>query len=256
MSEKKKSIIEKFRMSAWDSWWGDFFDVRFYLADKLANVHKESILDVGCGLGIILSEIPGDNLKVGLDISQKTIKIARMMAADSAFVVCDMHRMPFRKNSFNRVIVANSFSRYDFFIDQRIRKEATPKKLLLEIPKIMKRGGYLFLTTPNGGHASYRTNRKVRYHELHRLLSTCFSDFQIHGFNPFPDFITRTLGKVCPTQFMKLLVGLTKFKTFRSRGKFFFAQAHKGSIDLKGGVNSIKMKNHRNDSIDPTISRQ
>ena len=128
MSEKKKSIIEKFRKIAWDSWWGDFFDVRFYLTHKLANVHKESILDVGCGLGIILSEIPRDNLKVGLDISQKTIKIARMMAADSAFVVGDMHHMPFRNNSFNRVIVANSFSRYDFFIDQKIRKEATPKK--------------------------------------------------------------------------------------------------------------------------------
>ena len=231
MSEKNKSIIEKFRKIAWDSWWGDFFDVRFYLTHKLANVHKESILDVGCGLGIILSEIPRDNLKVGLDISQKTIKIARMMAADSAFVVGDMHHMPFRNNSFNRVIVANSFSRYDFFIDQKIRKEATPKKLVLETHRIMKREGYLFLTTPNGGHASYRTNRKVRYKELHGLLSVSFSDFQIRGFNPFPDFIARTLGKVYPTQFMKLLVYLTKFKAFRSRGKFFFAQVHKGSND-------------------------
>lgn len=172
MIEKKKSVVEKFRKIDWGSWWGDFFDVRFYLADKLARIHNKSILDVGCGLGIILSEIPSNNLKVGLDISQKNIKIARMMATDSAFVVCDMHHLPFRKDSFNRVIVANSFSRYDFFIDQRIRKEATPRKLVLEIHRIMKRGGYLFLTTPNGGHPLIKGSKKS--------ATASFTDFYTH----------------------------------------------------------------------------
>jgi len=225
----KESIVNKFKKIDWNSWWGDFFDIRFYLADKLAKMHDELILDIGCGSGIILSEIPSGNIeKVGLDISRKTIEMARMIAADSVFVVCDMHDMPFRDNSFNCVIVANSFSKYDFFIDPRIRKEATPKKLLLEIYRILKRGGCLFLTTPNGGHASYKRKHKVRYRELYRLLSTRFIDFKIQGFNPFPDFITRALGKVCPAQFMKLLVCLTRFKAFGSRGKFFFVQAYKG----------------------------
>lgn len=73
----RKSVINKFKQYAPNLWWGDGLDVRFHIISILRRISHKRILDIGCGIGVILSEIPNTNWKVGLDISKKVLKIAR-----------------------------------------------------------------------------------------------------------------------------------------------------------------------------------
>jgi len=223
----RKQIMVKFRKYAPDFWWGDPFDVRFYLISELKKIREEKILDIGCGPGIILSEITGaDRLKIGLDISKNVLKIAKTIGGDSQFVLGDMHHMPLRDNVFDCIIIANSFSRFDFQIDPKIAEIATPDRLVREVYRILNTSGKLFLTTPNKEHKTYKHASKVDYQTLCSLLQGNFH-FSVCGFNPFP-FSIHPLDKVGLGAFcMKILSILMKIRALKRRGKFFFVQAQK-----------------------------
>lgn len=223
----RKRVIDKFGKYASDYWWGDPFDVCFCLIFKLKKMRNEKILDIGCGPGIILSEISGTNiLKFGLDTSKNALKVAKMIDGDSHFVLGDMHRMPFRDGAFNCAIIANSFSKFDFKIEPKIAGTATPSRLVREVHRILNRAGKLLLTTPNRDHRAYKHASKADYQTLCNLLESYFH-FSICGFNPF-GFSPHLLDKVgLGIFYMEMLRLLMKISALKRRGKFFFVQALK-----------------------------
>ena len=50
-------------------WWGDDYDVRFYLVSKIKKINHQMILDIGGGIGIISSEINSNNTRINVDFS-------------------------------------------------------------------------------------------------------------------------------------------------------------------------------------------
>ena len=58
-------------------WWGDDFDVRFYLSSLIKKISKKRVLDLGGGIGIISSEINKSNYRINLDSSFLDLKTCK-----------------------------------------------------------------------------------------------------------------------------------------------------------------------------------
>jgi len=71
-----KKIFEIFRTVGLNHFYGDFFDSRFYISYLLSKSHTKNMLDIGCGVGVILEAAP-NCFKVGTDISLESLKHAK-----------------------------------------------------------------------------------------------------------------------------------------------------------------------------------
>jgi ubiquinone/menaquinone biosynthesis C-methylase UbiE len=231
----RRRIINKFKQYAPNLWWGDRFDVRFHLISILRKVSHKRILDIGCGIGIILSELSNEtNWKVGLDISRESLKIARKIDRNADFVLGDMHFLPFLNEAFDYVIIANALSTYDFNIDPKMFKTSTPERQIKEAHRVLNNYGTLLLTTPNQKHKLYKNLRKICHEDLCKLLNPYFH-FKIHGFNPIPmAFPERIIDQwIFGELYMKIVEMLVAIPSLKGIGKFFFVKAqHKLASNL------------------------
>jgi SAM-dependent methyltransferase len=162
-------------------WWGDRVDARFLVARAVGSMQGRTILDVGCNAGVILSEIPDGNRRVGIDRSIDAIRLAHQLNPTVPLVVADMFGLPFRESSFDVVLFCGMLEIPD-------REEKA--RVMSEVARVLTASGELFLTTPNRRHLRYKRNRfmsTVSHHELTSLLRPYF-DADVRGFNPFPPF--------------------------------------------------------------------
>ena len=69
------------------------------------------IIDVGCGTGSFMHEITkgltNDSLIVGLDISAKSVKIAKQKIKYAEFIVCDVDALPIKAKVCDMVVLRN-----------------------------------------------------------------------------------------------------------------------------------------------------
>jgi methionine biosynthesis protein MetW len=105
---------------------------------NLIGIHKK-VLDLGCGDGFIMKRIKaiGNNVE-GVEISNNAIKNARK----NGFTVYDC--------SLNDDWSKNIKKKYDvIFAGELIEHIFDTDKLLRNVRKVLKKGGYLIITTPN-----------------------------------------------------------------------------------------------------------
>jgi len=119
----------------------EYFPNRIKLFVKNLPVNfSGKILDAGCGDGTMLSNIKKNNSKIkpyGVDISKKGCEIARKKGIKTR--VADLNnKIPFFKNSFNFVIA-----------HEVIEHLTDPDQFLEECHRVLKKNGYLIITTPN-----------------------------------------------------------------------------------------------------------
>ena len=74
MDNSFQRIKKKFDTFSGKRYWGDDFDVRFYLISQLKKIQNKSILDIGGGIGVISSELEESNYKINLDLSFDDLK--------------------------------------------------------------------------------------------------------------------------------------------------------------------------------------
>jgi len=108
------------------------------ILDEIRALNFESLLDVGCGTGIILSvlekERPSAKL-AGLDLSEKMLEVARRRLSENvALVHGDSENLPFEDASFGIVNCSESFHHYP-----------NPGKVFSEVKRVLKPGGYFVL---------------------------------------------------------------------------------------------------------------
>jgi ubiquinone/menaquinone biosynthesis C-methylase UbiE len=212
LNYSKKRILKKWEKHAPHLYWGPRFDVRFYLVSEvLKHQGFNSILDVGCGPGIILSELK-TSLKVGLDIQKESIEIAKKVDSQGLFLICDMNRLPFKNNIFDAIIAAGIIG-----IPNRKKRRA----LIQEIRRVMRNNGVLFLTTLNGQHKRYNNPNLISYFELRRLLKNFI--YYIRGYNPLP---TQKIFWRIP-KFEKILFFFARLNLPKPKPLFFYVKAIK-----------------------------
>ena len=101
------------------------------------NFFKSTILDVGCGSGMFLSEVAGKaKVVAGVDVSRKLLLKAKKCVAKNVHVVqADADHLPFQEGTFN---VAVSFT-----VLQNMPK---PANTLQEIKRVTTKGGKIAVT--------------------------------------------------------------------------------------------------------------
>lgn len=97
-----------------------------------------SLLDVGCGTGAILSSVPMEIRRCGLDLSEKMIGRAKETLGGAAELkVGDAEALPWRGDEFDAVCCTFSFHHYPH-----------PDRVLAEIGRVLRPGGRLILADP------------------------------------------------------------------------------------------------------------
>lgn len=100
------------------------------------------VLDVGCGSGLLLkklsSQMSKNTLLVGIDSNRWLVRESAKSSTRASVICADAFYIPIRTNTFD----------YCFLIDV-IEHVKRPRELLGGVRRVMKRGGYLIVNTPD-----------------------------------------------------------------------------------------------------------
>ena len=100
-------IKSKFQKIDSRKWWGDDNDVRFFLLNKLKKIENSITIDIGGGVGIILSELNKNNLKINVDLSLSDLLRSKKEFPEIETICASMNYLPIKKNSTQFIICAN-----------------------------------------------------------------------------------------------------------------------------------------------------
>lgn len=118
------------------------------LLQALSPQPCEVILDIGCGDGAVSYRIAKAGAQsVSLDINERAMRLGRKLmeqmgvSPQPIWILADGCNLPFRDESFDKVVCADVWEHLTY--EQK-------HVLLLESARVLKYGGLLVLTTPNG----------------------------------------------------------------------------------------------------------
>lgn len=98
----------------------------------------ERVLEVGCGAGNVLAQIPGGGL-CGLDLAESLLaKAARRLAQRATLVQGDAEHLPFRDRAWRRV-----------YCSEVLEHIPSPRTALAEIRRVVADGGVAVVSVPN-----------------------------------------------------------------------------------------------------------
>jgi len=192
MDDSFKRIKEKFETFSVKRYWGDDFDVRFYLISQLKENREKSILDIGGGVGIISSELKESNYKINLDLSLDDLKNCNQTYGKLINNINgSMTFLPFKDNSFDCIICSHLLEiakgidiKNNSVVNNGINQYPTIEKIFNEIYRIMKNDGILYLTTPNN---AYYKSSKLTYQELTKSIKKNFKKYSLFFYNTYPN---------------------------------------------------------------------
>ena len=97
------------------------------------------VLDVGCSYGFMLQKFPDSFQKFGIDVSGYAISIAKKRLPSAIFKIRSAEeKLPFEKDFFDIILFNDVLEHLE-----------NPKVALENIWKVLKKGGILYITTPN-----------------------------------------------------------------------------------------------------------
>ena len=131
-----------------------YFDNLFSpLKPYLRTIKKGKILDIGCAYGFMLQRFPDSFEKFGMDVSNHAIREASKRLPHAILKVGEAEReFPFQKDFFDVVICNDVLEHLE-----------DPVKALEHIYKVLKKGGILYINTPN---ANWIRNMLFRYADI------------------------------------------------------------------------------------------
>jgi ubiquinone/menaquinone biosynthesis C-methylase UbiE len=106
--------------------------------NKISEASFVSLLDVGCGTGVILSGITAKARLCGIDLSAQMIVRAQQTLKEKVeLVVGDAEALPWPQDTFDTVCCTFSFHHYP-----------NPQKVLTEMNRVLKSDGRLIMADP------------------------------------------------------------------------------------------------------------
>ncbi len=160
--------------------------------NKIRKYLSGKCLDVGCGNGLLTSQLNKITPTIGLDISEIAIKKARKKYPKIKFVKGYVTELPFKKNQFDCI-----------FASELVEHIQDTEAMFYEFKRVLKKRGYLIIKTPQ------LTMLKNLY------IALFYWDKYYHPFNPHIRFYSkRSLIKILKTFGFEVI-------QYESDGKFF-----------------------------------
>ena len=108
--------------------------LRLFLYRKVHLTRKKNILELGCGSGVILSEISDrtDARLCGIDADPQMTALAKAQYPGIEFRTARAEKLPFPENSFDLIVT------HYFWLWQK-----DPKAVLAEARRVLKKSGHL-----------------------------------------------------------------------------------------------------------------
>jgi len=209
-----KRIKEKIQNMDPLRWWGDDYDVRFYLVSKIKKINRQKILDIGGGIGIISSELNPNNTRVNVDISFSDLLTCKNKVDSTIQPICaSMTNLPFIDGTFDVVICANileiaksqDIHTNNVKMTNSIKYFPTVKTVLNHACSILKNDGLVYITTPNN---LYFKGNKMSYYELKYVLEDIFSSHKLWFYNTFRK-LSKTNRKLNLANILPKIMGKT-----------------------------------------------
>ena len=137
------------------------------------EVKEGKVLDVGAGLGILLSELNSSLEKYALECSSSTVKLGKDRFKDLKWSIADAQNMPYKDNFFDLVVSCHSLEHI-----------TNDKKVIDEIFRILKNEGQLILYLPSNSRGIlkevYRKkNRHLRAYTKEMVINLLGDRFKI-----------------------------------------------------------------------------
>ena len=150
--------LEKFSQLA-HKWWDphsefkplhDINPLRLGYIDRLAGLAGKTVLDVGCGGGILSESMAGLNANVsGIDLSDKALQVAKLHLLESG------KQVDYRKASVEE-LAAEHPGHYDVTTCMEMLEHVPdPSSVIAACAKLVKPGGWVFFSTINRNPKSY-----------------------------------------------------------------------------------------------------
>ncbi|MDD2722180.1 MAG: bifunctional 2-polyprenyl-6-hydroxyphenol methylase/3-demethylubiquinol 3-O-methyltransferase UbiG [Gallionella sp.] len=158
MSNADPVEIEKFSQLA-HKWWDpqsefkplhDINPLRLNYIDRIASLAGKSVLDVGCGGGILSESMAGLQADVtGIDLSDKALKVAKLHLLESG------RQVNYRKISVEDM-AAEQPGQFDIVTCMEMLEHVpNPDSVIAACAKLVKPGGWVFLSTLNRNPKAY-----------------------------------------------------------------------------------------------------
>lgn len=107
-------------------------DLRAYLFGRAGIERAQRVLEVGCGTGAVLAEVPGPAARFGLDLEPARLTEARGHAPGALLLCADAHALPFADGVFDIA--------FCHFLLLWVRD---PLAVLGEMKRVTRRGGFV-----------------------------------------------------------------------------------------------------------------
>lgn len=179
---------------------GEFFIIRKWIEREIKNIFindNDKVLDVGCGTDPYYHKL-----------IKGRVVCFDMKKSSSGNIVGDADFLPFKKGSFDKIVIINSF--YYF---------KNPFKVVEDLSRALKKGGRLVMVTPFFYPVHDAPDDKYRFTEFG--LRALFGDFfridkiePLGGFFTIPAIILHSLIKGLPLMAPKHLKGLIKIVAY------------------------------------------
>lgn len=108
------------------------------ITSKMASGRKNRILDIGCGDGSFIIKFKKHCEPFGVDISQNAIKMAKEAGIEAFELDVSSQRLPFQDEYFDII-----------YMGDVIEHLTNPDLAIKEVTRVLKRNGFLVLSTPN-----------------------------------------------------------------------------------------------------------
>ena len=133
---------------------------------------KDSIkvLDIGCGSGYLLWKIHKHKSKYyGVDMSRDSLTLAKEFI-DADLRVADAHNLPFEDSYFDMVLCTDVLEHFE-----------DDNKAVLEISRVLKKGGTAFFYTPTTSGLLSKTKLVDLYHTSEENYMKDYRYYDING---------------------------------------------------------------------------
>jgi len=157
---------------------------KYFYFPKLNKYLVNKILEVGCGIGGFLEY--NSNVH-GIDINPDLINICKKKKLNASLMELD--KIPFDDNKYNSVL-----------LDNVLEHIQNPKKLILEIKRVLKNDGILLISVP--GKKGFKHDKDhINFYDEKKLNETMFKFgfvTKVCFYTPFKsNFLNNYLRQYC-----------------------------------------------------------